>query len=633
MNILLKISYLILLVFVYKFGQARNLVPNPSFEQKTIIMIDSNCIKYSFPYWKSLNKDYGCNITQSSFFDFKEYLPKYITELNNYYENWDYDFGCIKYLENKQNSRIDKNYICFTKFNNNNQLVTVAVDTTNRYYRAKQGNCYIRNIGSFSESLFQVKLREALQKDSCYSFGMYYTFPRYFSKDTSFFRAGKFGAYFTNTDFADKEDDILISSIDYTPQILIDEFDSSALKGWVKYSEIFTAKENSGYMIIGNHQPFNSVDLYSPISFHIDCVKIVKHKCPEIEYGIYDTVQIRPIEGLKEYYNYVNQAELEFINSNPKKAADLYMKAFTYKENPFVMDKTRAFSIVLNSSSDTNLIKNCIIRNWRTFYVDSVPAYITFLKNQYQNIDSGFLYSLIPILDTTSKFNSRNEKLEAEINTMIENDQLVRIEKPLNRKKMGITDSLNFFHLMRLYKKYGSITESNAGVNSMHSISTILFHNHKRINIWYPVMLEQVLKGNYSNKLFVDILTDYYRDIHDNPDKFAYYQGKSLLTKYVVIKLPKEEEKEVNRIRKYLFLEPYQDQEKKKIWSFFNKNDINHEFHFYPLDMHAPPIEFIQESEMDFYLQKESNDINELQKEYGDKLLIFKDFDNDINIE
>jgi len=72
-NMTLRLNFIILFVIVYGISQAQNLVPNPSFEQETIIKVDSKCKTYSFPHWDNLKKD-GCGIERTCFFDFREYL-------------------------------------------------------------------------------------------------------------------------------------------------------------------------------------------------------------------------------------------------------------------------------------------------------------------------------------------------------------------------------------------------------------------------------------------------------------------------------------------------------------------------------------------------------------------------------
>ena len=296
-----KFEFLILLMFAYGFSHAQNLVPNPGFEEETIVnAADSNCIKYSFPQWKTLKND-GCGVDGTNFFDFREYLKVYNAMLTNYTVNWRRDSGGKKYAEGRPGFKDDGKHLYFYKYDSTNkQEVTASIDTSYRYYKPIEGNCYIRNVLSARKELFQIKLKRRLEKDSCYRFEMYYFFPRFFVKDPSFFHVGRFGVFFTNADLTDKEYANKIDDITYNPQILVKDLDSNALKGWAKYSKVFTAKENAKYLIIGNHQPFNIPDIASPITYYIDCVKIVKHKCPEIEYGISDTTQIMPVDEINE---------------------------------------------------------------------------------------------------------------------------------------------------------------------------------------------------------------------------------------------------------------------------------------------------------------------------------------------
>ncbi len=287
-----KFNYLILFVFLTSFSVSQNLVPNPGFEQKTIINAsDTNCIKYSFPQWKTLKND-GCGVYGTNFFNFREYLKVYNDMLADFIENWSRDSGGKKYAEGRPGFKDDGKHLYFYKYDSTNkQEVTASIDTSCRYYKPVEGNCYFRNVLSARKELFQIKLKKRLEKDSCYLFEMYYFFPRFFVNDPSFFYVGRFGAFFTNADLTKKEYANKIDDITYNPQILVKDLDSAALKGWVKYSEVFTAKDNWKYLIIGNHQPFNTPDKASPITYHIDCVSVVKQRCEKNEYGLYDTIK------------------------------------------------------------------------------------------------------------------------------------------------------------------------------------------------------------------------------------------------------------------------------------------------------------------------------------------------------
>ena len=316
LNYMLQIfSFLILFAFLNESTYTQNLIPNPGFEQETIITdSDTNCIKYLFPHWKSL-KNEGCGVYGTNFFDFREYLKVYNAMLIDYIENWDRDYDGKKYGDGMPDFKDDGKHLYFYKYDSAvKQIAKVSIDTSNRYYKAKNGNCYIKNSLSFRKELFQVKLKEPLKKESCYRFKMSYFFPDFYVNEPSLISSGQFGAFFTNADFTDEKYLNIIDDITYKPQILIENLDSSALKGWVEYSEVFTAKDNWKYLIIGNHQPFNSSDLQSPITFHIDNVMVEKYKCKEPEYGIIGSTFTNPnilfnceyIEGKWVYKNIKN---------------------------------------------------------------------------------------------------------------------------------------------------------------------------------------------------------------------------------------------------------------------------------------------------------------------------------------
>lgn len=275
MELNLKYVIVFLIILVHGSNYAQNLIPNPSFEQNTIIEGNSNCFKYSFPHWESLNNTTGCGVHKTYFFDFREYFKRYKTKLNDYYTKWEYDHNCSLYRKIFPNSKVNENYVCFYKHNDENELDNAAIDTTNNYFKAWDGSCFIMSMQSYNKNLFHVKLKNKLEKDSTYHFEMYYRFPRYF-KDI--FSAGQFGAFFKITNSNDVNNTRLLNNYNYRPQILISELDTNALNYWVKYSCTFIPERDFEYMVIGNHKPFNTTELFSPIQFHIDCLKIVKQE-------------------------------------------------------------------------------------------------------------------------------------------------------------------------------------------------------------------------------------------------------------------------------------------------------------------------------------------------------------------
>jgi hypothetical protein len=152
-------------------------------------------------------------------------------------------------------------------------------------------------------------------------------------------------------------------------------------------------------------------------------------------------------------------------------------------------------------------------------------------------------------------------------------------------------------------------------------ISSLLIHNTSRVNIWYPIMLEQVYKGYFPGKELVNILSRY---LYKDSVYFATRQGKALLDKYVIVKLSKEEEIKANNLRKRFFMESYLDTEMKKLW-IFKQNFANPIFFFSPLKFEFPSIEMLSEEKIKEYKVQQDEFISILKEKHGsENIIIFE---------
>jgi hypothetical protein len=224
-------------------------------------------------------------------------------------------------------------------------------------------------------------------------------------------------------------------------------------------------------------------------------------------------------------------------------------------------------------------------------YYDNPDSLINDWQKSFFVIDSGFFKRMKFILDTVKRFNVEYKEVIETVDSMFKADQAARM--PTDYAKIRIVDSLNLNRLMELYKKYGNINENNSNLNTLQHINLILYHNHqiRKMHIWYPTILNQVMNGSYPARQFIDLMTDYYRDEYGKEGVFGFCQGLALADKYVITKLNSSEEKKVNQLRAKLMIEPYMDEQKKLVWEFYHPHYEYNLFYFYPLNMIFDPIE------------------------------------------
>ncbi len=343
----------------------------------------------------------------------------------------------------------------------------------------------------------------------------------------------------------------------------------------------------------------------------------------EMQYGIKDTFNYTPIKGLVEYYKYVDTAEMKVVEGKPDESVSYYLKAFQYKEVPFSIDINRALTLTLKSKPDTNLIILCMIKTYKyNNYFDNPDSLIYNWRKNFSTIDSSFFKRMKFVLDTVKRLNVEYKEVIEAVDSMSKADREARI--PIDYAKMKRVDTLNLNRLMKLYKKYGNITENNSSFNTLTYINMILFHNHQvnRIPIWYQTMLNQVMNGSYPARLFMDLMTDYYHDEYDKEGVFGHYQGIALVDKYVITKLTPSEEKKVNQLRAKFMIEPYMDEQKKLVWEFYHPHYEYNQFYFYIFHMIFDPIEVSTPEEIKKDKVIQDKKINELKAKFGKNVLI-----------
>jgi hypothetical protein len=164
-----------------------------------------------------------------------------------------------------------------------------------------------------------------------------------------------------------------------------------------------------------------------------------------------------------------------------------------------------------------------------------------------------------------------------QIDIMIAKDQSIR-ETSRNENNSIIfndtiefIDSINYFHLVKLIEERGSISEEiYGGYENWRNIFTIFLHNPERKEI-LPLLLESVMQGDFDVRMFTAVLksTGYrYDGKYPLQENGFYINGKF----FWVERYDRKALTEINKLRKCIYLDKYQEQMKKIDWSVKNSS-------------------------------------------------------------
>ena len=149
-------------------------------------------------------------------------------------------------------------------------------------------------------------------------------------------------------------------------------------------------------------------------------------------------------------------------------------------------------------------------------------------------------------------------------------------------------DSINLTTFINLFEKYESITEETIGIRRINYIRLVAIHNAlwKR-NSLYPVLYDEVLKGKYDARDYVDSYDSYISQIC-SPDSACHSSiqyngteiGASYYDAYFYEVLDSARANIINRNRESIFLEEYNKFCEKQGWQYSNSSL----FLFYPIN-------------------------------------------------
>lgn len=285
--------------------------------------------------------------------------------------------------------------------------------------------------------------------------------------------------------------------------------------------------------------------------------------------------------NLKQYYNYVNQAELAICSENYFSAAQLYEKAFIQKK-PFGKDLKNAYIISCNFLNDKELsiyyAHQLFQRGFRDLFEISDS---TMMK------DVDFYQQLAILYDTTVRM--YDLELEKKFESLASEMQMVRYycNHPSDSciNEINKVDRYCFQSLMGFYQNYPEISDCSVGYN-FYSFTQFPFLNFVQSNNYniQKILYQEVLKGNFDATRYMELEDIYhysYANYPENQNSILYgaSYANTVITDNTLFILNPENIEQINSNRKAIYVaETWDDYLTKVTYQFKYKK-----FFFYPV--------------------------------------------------
>ena len=292
-----------------------------------------------------------------------------------------------------------------------------------------------------------------------------------------------------------------------------------------------------------------------------------------------DTINMPVTKGVREYYYFRNRAIDEIIKENKKLAIEYFIKAFTFKL-PFPQDLNE-YSDLINTTKtlDSSCIVTMLINLKKIGWFDSTTIDY-FEKDRPELLQQSYWKYIHNITDSTKVLISFNDQITKTDLLLLARDQNIRNEcnskygsiwvgTPCEKEASKI-DSLNLIELIGLLKKY----PISNNFNNLRGMRTICLHFTRRYwGQWIPYVLKMTREGLINNDFIADLLDQYqtnyinkYKKDKERDYIFAYSTSNALFDKYSILILPDTVEKQINDLRKSIFLDSYKITEERKAW-------------------------------------------------------------------
>ena len=206
-------------------------------------------------------------------------------------------------------------------------------------------------------------------------------------------------------------------------------------------------------------------------------------------------------KDVRQYYCWINQAELAYDANQLEKSATFYERAFNQMA-PF----SRDINMYLLLYSYYHYGKEDVALN----YAHTLAQRDDLWPQRYIG-DTIFQNKLQVIKDTTVVL--VNPLLKQALDSLFARDQSVRkscLDSDETNRQAAITDSANMKILLDLFQQYGSVNECNAGERAYVIVELIFIHNSKTRDVDLPfyVLENAVKQGTYDARSYMHLYDD-----------------------------------------------------------------------------------------------------------------------------
>ena len=267
-------------------------------------------------------------------------------------------------------------------------------------------------------------------------------------------------------------------------------------------------------------------------------------------------------KDVRQYYYWVNQAELAICNDNLQLADSLYTTAFSIKK-PLAREMHTAFWVAIQIENNKKILQiaKCRIELGDEELADSY---------QYMSphFDSAVYQQLLDIED------QMNKTYCVEFDTILENvrerDQRYRIQGMGRSPEQFALDDENRKLIKQFYREYPDFSEYVAGIHYGVMLQASLLHSVQTGHYdLQPILRKNVVAGNFPAQQYME-LEEVWANAHSLRNRMygvgmesgnIYYIGNTLF-----VTRP-ENLKQINKNRKKLGVaETWEDAVRKRVW-------------------------------------------------------------------
>ena len=272
------------------------------------------------------------------------------------------------------------------------------------------------------------------------------------------------------------------------------------------------------------------------------------------------TLQAQSKKNIRQYYYWINQAELAICDSNLLMADSLYTRAFSIKK-PLAREMRTAFWVAIQTGNDERILQIAKQR---------IELGGEGLANSYQYLarkfDSATYKQLLFIEENTPQ--TYHTEFDTILGNLIERDQRYRIQGMGRSPEQFALDDENRKLIKQFYHEYPDFNEYMAGFYYMGMLGVVLLHavqtDHYDLQ---PLLRKKVMAGIFPADKYMEFEA-WWEDVH--PGKEHHY-GNGLNNIYYIgntlfVEQP-DNLKQIDKNREKLGLaETWQDAVKKRVW-------------------------------------------------------------------